>query len=332
VDADDKTRLFYSNFAVYDTYTSTDFIYVPAPKSYDALTALAKLNGVLYLFANRNKFQLFGSDNATFSLDEATSQRGTFSQESVVFDANYIYHADEEGVHKFNGTEDKNLALPFLEDYQSIPDKTTIQLELYNNRLYIFHAPAGSAENTKCFVVNLLLDKYESLDENTYVGRSFSRYAQDDIFIQASNRVAALYYGELETNDYSNDGDQLQYELATAFSHFGTPGQLKRIPKWRPEFDAVPGIYSVQAGYAVDGSIDTSFTDVPLASDGPRYDTGLLYDSGETYSGGTSSIAPTTLQIGGTFKRIQRRYKHIAAREPVEFDSEILTIETQRLI
>src|SRR5690606_14440821 len=52
VDAEDKTRLFYTNFAEYDVFTSTDFIYVPAPKSYDSLTALAKLNGVLFMFAN----------------------------------------------------------------------------------------------------------------------------------------------------------------------------------------------------------------------------------------------------------------------------------------
>lgn len=332
-DVIDKTRMFYTNFADYETFTSTDFIYVPAPKSYDGLTAFAKLNGVLYPFARRNKFQLLGSDNATFSLDEATSQRGTFSQESVVFDANYIYHADDDGIWKFNGTDERNLALSFLEDYLAISDKSTINLEIYNNRLYCFYQTAGESDNTQCFVYNLLLDKYESLDKKTVVGHTFSRYAQDDIYLQASNRVGAVYYGELDSNDHSNLGGQLQFEIRTPYNHFDAPGQLKRIPKWRPTFMQAIGNYAIQAGYAFDNATDVQdFADVPLAGSGARYDAGLKYDAGVRYSSGSQMIEPTTLQVNGYFKRVQRRYWHHAAREPVELDTEILTIETQRLM
>lgn len=331
-DVDDKTRVFYSNFGAYDTYTSTDFLYVPAPKSYDALTAFAKLNGVLYLFANRNKFQLFGSDNATFALDKATSQRGTFSQESVVFDANFIYHADNDGIWRFNGTDDMNLAEPFLEDYLAIADKSTICLEVFNNRLYCFYKGAGEGDNSQCFVINLQLGKYESLDKGTDVGRTFSRYAQDNIFIQASPHVGAVYYGEQSSNDYNNLGDQLQFEIRTGYSHFDSPGQLKRIPKFRPTFLSQQGDYSIQVGYASDYADAATYTDVSLTGSGIRYDAGYTYDSGEVYSSGSQAIEPTNLLINGYFKRIQRRYKHIAAREPVEMDTEILTLETQRLI
>lgn len=332
-DVDDKTRVFYSNFANYGTFTSTDFLYVPAPKSYDGLTAFAKLNGVLYFFANRNKFHLFGSDNATFVLDEANSQRGTFSQESVVFDANFIYHADEDGIWKFNGTDEVNLAKPFLEDYRSISDKSTINLEIHSNRLYCFYTPAGGSENSECFVINLQLGGlYESLDKGTYVYQTFSRYAQDDIFIQASNRVGALYYGELDSNDNHNLGDQLQFEIRTAYSHFDRPGQYKRVPKWRPSFTQAIGQWSIQAGYAADNAVDATYADVSLAGSGARYDADHLYDDGTVYSSGSQTIEPLNLIVGGLFKRLQRRYKHVAAREPVEFDAEVLTIEAQRLI
>lgn len=330
-DVDDKTRIFYSNFAEYDTYTSTDFIYVPAPKSYDALVAFAKLNGVLYLFANRNKFQLYGSDNDTFSLDEASSQRGTFSQESLVYDANYIYHADSEGIWRFNGTEERNLALPFLEDYVNLPNKENIRLDIANNRLYCFYTPAGGADNSECFVINLQLGLYESQDTGTYIGRVFARHALDDLFIQASNRVAALYYGELSTNDYSNLGDQIQFEIRTAYNHFDRPGEYKRIPKWRPQFPSQVGSYAIQAGYDRDMQNNPTFSDVSVSGSGPRLNTGVLLNTGERVAG-QRMIAPTTLNIPGNFKRVQRRYKHIAAREPVELDSEVMTIETQRLI
>lgn len=330
-DVDDKTRIFYSNFAEFDRFTSTDFIYVPAPKSYDSITAFAKLNGVLYIFANRNKFALFGADNDTFSLDEASSQRGTFSQESLVYDANFIYHADEEGIWQFNGTSERNLAEPFLEDYLAIPDKSTIQLDISQNRLYCFFTPAGEGNNSKCFVMNLQLGVYESLDTGTFIGRTFGRYAQDNLFIQGSNRVAALYYGELETNDHSNLGAPLEFAVKTAYSHFDRPAENKRIPKWRPQFPSQTGDYTVQAGYDLDGQNNPQLFDVSLSGSGPRLNTGVLLNTGARVAG-QRMIEPTNLFIPGNFKRVQRIYQHVAAREPVELDSESMTIETQRMI
>lgn len=331
VDAEDKTRLYYTNFGEYDTFTSTDFIYVPAPKSYDSLTALAPLNGVLFIFANRNKFQLYGTDNATFSLNEAPDQGGTFSQESLVYDQNFIFYANETGVWQFNGTEAKNIAQAFLPDYLAISNKQTINLEVFNNRLYIFYTPAGQADNSECFVYNMLLGLYEGKDLNTPVGRTFGRQSQDNLFIQASHRVGALYYGELDSNDHCNLGDQLQYEIATRFEHFDTPAQRKRVPKWRPVFPSVTNDYAIQVGYSKDLSTDVTWTDVSLAGAGPRYNTGLRYNTGIRF-GGTTIVEPTQLYIPGTFKRLQRRYSHVAAREPVEVDSEVMTVETQRII
>jgi len=329
-DSTDKTKFAWSNFGEYDVWTSTDFQYAPAPKSADAINAFAKLNGVLYLFAKRNKFQFMGQDNATFQLDEASSQRGTFTQESVVYDANFIYHADDDGIWQFNGSDERNLAETFLEDYKAITDKDLIQLDVFNGRLYAFYAPEGSADNTECFVYNLQLNVLESIDKNTYIGRSFGRGSQDDTFIQASNRVAALYYAERSTNTHSNLGGQLEFELNTAFSHFDEPMALKRAPVWRPAFALVTGNYSAQAGYSVDNSAETTWFDIELSSGGLRYDTGLLYDSGLTY-GTPGELSPTGLFVSGEFYRLQRKYKHFAANEPVEFDSEYLKVEVQRV-
>lgn len=330
VDATDKTRLFYSNFAAFDTFTSTDFIYVPAPKSYDAITALAKLNGILFMYANRNKFQLMGTDSTTFSLYESVGQKGTFSQESLVYDQNVIYSASDDGIYKFNGTEEVNIAKPILEDYLAIPSKTTIRLELYNNRLYVFHSPVGTGGNQECWVYNTLLDRWESLDKNTYIGSTFGRYAQEDIMLMGSNVVGALYYNEQSTNDFHNLGAPMEYELRTAYSHFDTPGQLKRVPKWRPVFAAQSNSYSVTCGYAWDLSEDPTYADVNVGASSLRYDTGLTYDSGLHYTTLTT-VNPSNLLIPGEGRRLQRRYRHIAAREPIEFDSEVLTVQTQRL-
>lgn len=329
-DKDDPNRLYYTNFADYEVFTSTDFIYVPAPKKSDHQTAMAKLNGVLYLFTKRNKFMLMGQDNATFRLDEAYAQKGTFSQESVVFDENYVYFASDDGVYKFNGTSEENILEGVLEDYTGLLHKDDIHLQLHDNKLYIWYRPNGGAEANQCFVYNTLYEVIEGVDDNTYVGRSFARHDTTDKFLQASNRAGVVYYSEQFTNDFHNLGSPLAAEVRTAYDHFGTPQQTKRITYWRPIIQSTQGNYTLQAGFSADYSDDVNFSNVSLQGSGYTYDDpDTLYDFA-TYAAGVANT-DTTLNIFGNAYRWQRRYKHHAVHEPIEFAGEVLKIQTQRL-
>lgn len=329
-DKDDPNRLFYTNFADYETFTSTDFIYVPAPKKADHQTAMAKLNGILYLFTKRNKFMLMGQDNATFRLDEAYAQKGTFSQESVVFDENFVYFASDDGVYKFNGTSEKNITKGIIEDYTGLLHKDDIHLQLHDNKLYIWYRPNGQAEANQCVVYNTLYEVIESVDYNTFIGRSFARHDTTDKFLQASNRAGVVYYSERSTNDFHNLGSPLVAEVRTAYDHFGSPQQQKRITYWRPIIQSAQGNYSLQAGFAADYSDDVNFSNVPLQGSGYTYDDpDTLYDFA-TYASAVANT-DTTLNIFGSAYRWQRRYKHHAAHEPIEFAGEVLKIQTRRL-
>lgn len=330
VGREDDSKIAWSGFGTYQTWTSTDFAYLLAPKSQFTHTAFAKLNGVFYAFANRNKYQLLGEDNASFSASEAMSQRGTFTQESMVYDDNSIYHADHEGVWMFNGTEEVNLAESFLEDYLNIANKNSLVLEKHRNRLYVFFASSGSPTNDSCYVINLVERKLESLDRNTPISRAYARKDKTGLFLQASTVIPAIYQAEAEGNDYHNLGDQLEWELQTSYTHFDEPAQFKRITKWRPEFASVGGSYSVQLGYAKDFETSAVWQDFNLAGSGTRWDSGWLWNDGTRYATG-GNLQATSLLIAGTFRRLQRRYKHVAAREPVEFDSEVLEVQSQRL-
>lgn len=326
-DTNDKTRIYYSNFAEYDTFTSTDFIYVPAPKSSDGITAFGKLNGAFYPFTKENKYVLLGSDNATFSLDEAPSQKGTYSQESLVEDANYIYFASDDGIYQFNGTGEKNLAYPILQDYLNITNKQNIILDINENRLYVWYTPAGAAENRECLVYNLLLEQWESIDTNTFVGATSSR----GIFLVGSNRCGAVYYQEKSTNDYTDLGAPIEFEFATSFMTLGKPDQKKRITKWRPDFPQQDSDYSISCGYAFDGSSNATYPyEVSLGGSGVTFNSGVLFDSGATFAD-NSFLDPTNMSVPGEHKRIQLRYKHFAAREPVEVESHVLVVQSQRI-
>lgn len=333
VSAADPSKVFYSNFGVYDTFTSTDFFYVPAPKTADPVKAMAKLLGNLYLITRNAKYILYGSENATFRLDSAVGQKGTFSQESIAYDQNHVYLASDDGIYKFNGAEEQNIALDVLDWWTSLSNKENTVLELHDNKLYIFFTPNGQSANTTCRVYNVLYNIWESEDTNTFVGRTYTRYDADNYFLQGSNRVGMLMLGERSTNDYTNMGEPFTYELRTNYSHYGTPAQYKRATHYRPHFDTVSGSYSVQMGYATDYSDSPTYSDLALQSTGPRFNTGVTFDSGATF-GGLAQINPTDTApiISGDWRRLQLRYKHYAAREPVSFDGHALALETQRMI
>jgi len=330
VDATDRNRFFWSNFGLYEVFTSTDFQYAPAPNSSDDIKALAKLNGVLYIITRNNKYMLMGKRTATFRLDNAYGQKGTFSQESVVYDLNSIFLASDDGIYQFNGTYEKNIAENIITDYTAILTKSDITLQTHNNKLYTWYRPNGAAQVSECFVYNVLYDVWESRDLNTPIAVSFSRLDTEDLFLQASNRAGVVFYSERVSNDYVNLGDRLSAEARTSYQHFGTPQQRKRITYWRPIIQNQAGSYSMKAGFAADYSNDFNFVNVALQGTGFVYDDAAsLYDA-ITYARSAAGT-DTTLEIYGSAQRWQRAYKHHAAREPFEFAGEVLTVQTRRL-
>lgn len=331
--SDDVTKMFYTNFADYSKFTSTDFIYVPSPKTGDPVVAFAKLNGNLYPITRNNKYILYGSENATFRLDEAPGQKGTFSQKSVVYDQNYVYLASDDGIYQYNGAEEKNIAEDILDQWTAISNKSNTALELHNNRLYVWYTPNGQSDNTQCFVYNTLYRIWESIDLNTYVSQAFSRFDYDDKFLQASNRVGMVMLAEQSTNDYTNMGEPLTFELRTNYNHYDSPAQFKRAPMFRPHFDTQTGAYAIQVGYAKDYNASPTLTNISLQGGGARFNAGYTFNSGVTF-GAPAQVNPmdNSLNIPGEFRRLQIRYKHYAAREHVNFDGHALTLETQRII
>lgn len=333
ISAIDLTKMFYTNFAIYDTFTSTDFIYVPAPKKADAAKAFATLNGVLYIITRTNKHVLYGAENATFRLDNAVGQKGTFSQESVAYDQTAIYLASDDGIYRFNGAEEKNIAEDFLGEWTELLNKSNTVLELHDNRLFIYYTPNGESKNTRCFVWNTLYQILESNDTLGYVARAYSRFESDNLFLQGSNRVGMVMLGETSTNDHTAMGEPLTWELDTSYVHYDSPAQYKRAPLYRPHFDTESGSYSVQVGYATDYNDSPTFSNIALQAGGARFNQGYTFDSG-VHFGGVQQVNPmdSGITIPGEWRRLQLRYRHYAAREPVSFDGHVLSLETQRLI
>lgn len=330
-DANDRTKVFFSNFSDYETFTSTDFIHVPAPKKADKIQALAKLNDNLVIFTRNNKFILSGSDRSTFRLRQAPGQKGTFSQECVRSDRNYLYYLSDDGLYQFNGTTDKLLSEEVTDIVDEIVETSPEDActGLANNRFYVFYTPSGESRNTKSLVYNINHDSFESVDLNTFISATDNFAESTTDYIQASNSVGALYKAEQPSNDHSNLGAPLDFELRTKYHHFDKPGQKKIVRKWQPRFASQTGNYNVACQFDFDFNGSPQNKTVSVSGDGPKFGGGETWGGGATF--GSSNLVNNTLYPEGDGAYIQFRYKHKSARQPLEFEGHTLEIHTRRL-
>lgn len=314
----------------YDKFNVDFYQNFPAIKTGDPLTAMFNLAGVLYFQTRRNKYLMYMQSADSWTQQASNAQGGTFSQESVVCDLNYAYYANDNGVYIFDGSSEQSLTQNTIQNaYDAIPNKETIRLDLYKNRLYVFFSNNGTELNS-CFVYNINLKVWESFDSNTYVGATSARQNASGRFLCGHSRIGLIMTNE--DGDYSNLGQPIAFNLETSYQHYGSTSQLKRITKWRPEFATTERAYTVECGYSQDFSDQVKYAfsidlqrQVPVITD-------YVWDNPSDYGvQAIPTVHTTTPKVNGEFYRCQIRYQHIAAFEPVIFRSHTLTIQTQRI-
>ena len=318
----------------YDKFSTDFYQNFPAIKTGDPLTAMFNLGGVIYMMTRRNKYQMFTQTAESWSQNASNAQNGTFSQESVVCDLNYAYFANENGIYIFDGASESSLTENTIQNvYDAIPNKESIVLDLYKNRLYVYYASEANGPNDHCLVYNINLRVWESFDSNTFVSATSARQNSSSRFICGHSKIGMLMLNEDATNnDYSDMGQAIAFNLETSYQHFGSTSQLKRITKWRPEFATTEQPYTCECGYALDYTDEVFYA---FSIDLQRQEiinTNYVWDNPSDYNVPAIPTIHTTLpQINGEFYRIQIRYQHIAAFEPVIFRSHTLTVQTQRI-
>jgi hypothetical protein len=314
----------------YDKFNVDFYQNFPAIKTGDPLTAMFNLAGVLYFQTRRNKYLMYMQSADSWSQQASNAQGGTFSQESVVCDLNYAYYANDNGIYIFDGSSEQSLTQNTIQNaYDAIPNKETIRLDLYKNRLYVFFSNDNTDLNS-CFVYNINLRVWESFDSNTYVGATSARQNASGRFLCGHSRIGLIMINE--DGDYSNLGEPIAFNLETAYQHYGTTSQLKRITKWRPEFATTERAYTIECGYSQDYSDQVKYAfsidlqrQIPVITD-------YVWDNPSDYGvPAIPTMHTTTPKVNGEFYRCQIRYQHIAAFEPVIFRSHTLTIQTQRI-
>ena len=305
----------------------------PAIKTGDPLTAMFNLGGVVYFLTRRNKYYMFSQTADVWTQQASSAQHGTFSQESVACDLNYAYYATDDGIYIFDGSSEASITEKTIQKtYDAISGKESIVLELYNNRLYVFYSSKGNGTNDSCLVYNINLKLWESFDSGVPVSAAIGRQTASNRFICGSSTFGQLFLYEDKTNGYADLGAPIDFDLETSYLHFGTPSQLHRITKWRPEFSTTAQPYSVQCGYAVDFTDDVKYAYSINLLNQTIIDEHYVWDNPPAYGNVVTPTKLTTIpKVYGQFRRCQIRYQHHAAFEPVNFKSHTLTIQTERI-
>lgn len=331
----DPNRWDFSNFADYETFTSTDFVEIPSPKTGDPPVSATSINGFLDIRTLNNNYILSGDDNATFQLDEAPDQKGTYSQETTTADKNSMYYLSDDGVYRSNGSEAQLLSDNIYQDIVNLPNKDTACLVINKGRLYVYYKSAGSSVNDSCYVLNLNYGRsgaecIESADTATYVNRAFSAFRDNDDLMVASSVIGQVYWQEQESNDYTNLGGDINFVLETHYMTFSAPAVLKEIRYWVPRFGGQSGSYTISSEYATDLRDNWQlYSSLDVQGAGTTYGSGATYGSGVTY--GTDAEIQQSMYVPGEYRRIALRYKHFATRQPNSFLGHTLRVQSRRL-
>lgn len=334
VRADDPNRIDYSNFAAYETITSTDFVYVPSPKTGDPTSAILPLNGYMLVWTLNNKYILSGDDNATFRLDEAPDQKGTLSQETVTADKNFAYYLSDDGMYRTNGSEAQLLSENIYQDVLTMANKDSACVVINRGRLYLWFRSAAASANDSCYVWNLNFagksDTVESLDTNAHVCRAVSAFRDGDDLLVASSLIGQVYWQEKSSNDYTNLGGDINFLLQTQYMTFSNPAVLKQIRFWEPRFGAQSGNYAINAEYASDLR-DNWQLHTAVAVQGSGYTWGSSSTVWGSFTWGTTAEVQAQLYVPGEYRRVSLRYKHYATRQPHAFLGHTIVAQTRRM-
>ena len=317
----------------YDKFSTDFYQNFPAIKTGDPLTAMFNLGGVLYFMTRRNKYQMYAQTAESWSQSASNAQNGTFSQESLVCDLNYAYYANDNGIYIFDGSSEASLTEKTIQNlYDAIPDKTKITLDLYQNRLYCFYSDTAGKPNNKCLVYNINLRVWEAMDTNAYVSATCARKATSGRFICGHSKIGMIMFKEHASSN-ADLSSPMAFNIETAYQHYGSTSELKRITKWRPEFATTKVPYTCECGYALDFTDQVKYAfSIDLMNQIPTVLDNYVWDEPSNYGVPTTPTIHTTIpRVNGEFYRCQIRYQHIAAFEPVIFRSHTLTVQTQRI-
>jgi hypothetical protein len=306
-------RVVYSEPGDITNYLSTNFLYVPAPKSGDPASSMFKLQDNLWFGTRTSKYVLYGSDSTSFILRQSLATKGIVNQNSVCVDGNYAYFVSDDGIYSCNGTTDELISRFITPTFMAIPDPSLGQIIVWQNTLRWYFAELGSLVCNAMLSLDLVNGGW-FYDTNAYIQRVFKYKTSGDTpyLIECSSRVGQAFKAEQQ---YSDLGKPIKMEYFDAPQAFGDPAVYKQILFYYVRFVAEAGSYLVNC--QMDKELQNSPADGFVQMQGG----GTTWGSANwgAFIWGSSNFLEATIPVNGEYRWWQPRFTITGADCPIEF-------------
>lgn len=322
VDKNNPTKIWYSDLGDYTTWTSTNFIYAPAPKSGDPVTALIVFQDNLVVFTRKTKYVLFGDDPGNFVLRQSSGKRGAVNQYCVASDPNYVYYLSDEGIYRYNGSSDELMSDTVQTEIDNIADKTKVSAVIQNNYYRLYYPKTGSTSNDSCLLWDIL-NKVWLRDSNTFIDKPF--VGESNLLYECSSRTGTVFKAEQQ---YSDLGRPIDFKYYTKYFGDGIHKLFMRrvVPSIRLQTQP----YSLSVNIDINQQNNSSIKNtISAQSVGYTWGSGITWGSGKTWGSLNTSIP--TIIAGTEAYWHQIRFEQNGVETPVEILSYILQFRTRRI-
>lgn len=323
VDTTNPTKIVFSNLSDYQTYASTNFIYVPAPKSGDPITGWVVFQDNLIVFTRKTKWVLFGDDPGNFILRQGSGKKGAVNQSSIAADPNYVYFLSDDGVYRYNGSQDQLISDDIQTEVDNIADKTKTAGVIHNNYYRLYYPAGASTANNACILWDSL-NQFWLRDSGTYIDKPF--VDETNRLIEGSSVVGAVYLAE---QAYSDMGKPLAFDYRTKYFGDGLRKVFFRriVPSVR--LQTQPYDLNVYVDLDQRNTIPLQYTIAAQAS-GNTWGDGSLWTTSAITWGSQAVSTPNTLR-GSEAYWLQIRFAQTGVDTPVEILSYLLQIRVRKV-
>lgn len=311
----------------YEAWLSTSFIYVPSPKANDPITAIVPFQDTLVIFTRTNKYVLYGTDPGSFTVRQASGNKGATSQNAVYADENNIYFVATDGFYRYNGSADEIISDRVQTEVGNIANLDKVFVTKWKRQVRFYYASSGQAFNNHCLIWHTVFEEW-MLDTDAYVSHAavFSDGDDNNELAEASSLVGAVHMAEMDDH---NLGKAIDFVYDCKPDAMSNPARKKRIVKFYPLLEGEGGDYPVLIGMNKDRDETDTYTTLDLTTEGAKIGTFLIGDG--TTIGGFATFAPRRLRTSGYAYYWQLRIKRRAIKNPVNFIGYVLSYRMKRL-
>lgn len=315
---DDANRVEFSNlYPDFTTYDSTDFFYIPSPKSPSPITAWVVFQDTLVIFTRETKYvvSIGGTGIDTITIQEAVGTKGAVSQEAVAVDRNGIFFmADDNQIYRWNGATDALLSTKVEPELNSILLKNKVRFHLYRNQLRIYYPKSPSVIIDRMLLFDIEQSQW-FMDTGRSVMGSLEWTLDDNQLVEFSSRTGQLFFGE---RGYSDLGKPIAFKYYTNYKAYGSGAAKDRIRRFRPIIRPANADYYLMVGKDIDFKNQPDMRRILIAGSGIDWGSGEEWGSGTATWGGGSQIVDSRVPMSGRGKFTQYRFENEGVETPVE--------------